>query len=101
VREWQRNLNYAAAGVVGAALVELTTGRGHSRPQTLARLVAGGLVAAAYANLVPRESWGPRSAAAFARLPLVHALGAGLAQAGDLELAASAGLAGMALRLIR
>jgi hypothetical protein len=98
---WQRNVNYAAAGVLAAALVELAAGRGHGRAQTLGRVLSGGAVALAYANLVPRSAWGLRSAAAFAQLPLVRTLEAGLGHSRGPALAAATGLAGVALRLVR
>ena len=99
MQPWQRNVNYAAAGVLAAAVVELVAGQGHSRAQSLGRVLAGGAMAAAYANLVPRSNWGLRSGAAFAQLPLVGVLGAHLGAARGLELTASGALSGWALRL--
>jgi hypothetical protein len=96
---WQSNLEYVAAGALAAGLVELAAGRGHTRAQTLGRVLAGGALAAAYANFVPRASWGVRSGAAFAQSPMVRALDSALGAAAGLEMAAAGGLAGMVLRL--
>ncbi|HUX66800.1 MAG TPA: hypothetical protein VMV31_04855 [Terriglobales bacterium] len=71
--EWERNLQYAAAGVAAAAAVEMLAGAGHSAGERLGRCLAAGGVAVAYGHLVPRGYWGVRSGMAFARLPPVRA----------------------------
>lgn len=100
---WQRELQYAAVGVISAVLVELGASVRQRAQPAASRgtrwgwlLLAGG-VAAAYAHLVPSAHWGLRSGAAFAQLPLVTALHSHVDAASSLKLAAWGALTGLAL----
>jgi hypothetical protein len=95
---WERNLQVAAAGIAAGALLELVIGKQRTRSASLRRCLLAGGVALAYAQLVPSTAWGPRSGAAFARLPWVRALGSSLGGAEPWEPAGWGGLTGWLLR---
>lgn len=94
-------MQFAAAGMVAAALVEATTGGQRPRRQSLGRCLGAGGAAFVYAHLVPAEQWGLRSGAAFAQLPWIASLESSLGGPRPLELASWGALTGLLLRLLR
>lgn len=98
---WQRRLQWAAAGVVVAAVMETLLGGAHSQRQSLERCFIAGGIAWLYAELVPGEQWGPRSGAAFAQQSWVASLDAGLGEERALERAGWGALTGLLLKLLR
>lgn len=104
-RRWKRELQYAAVGVVTAALIELFAtqleGARERRRPSLAKLLLAGGVAAAYAHLVPRQSWGLRSGAAFAQLPAVASVHSSLGGGSPLQLGVWGALTGLAMQWLQ
>jgi len=91
---WQYDLQYAAIGVLAAAAIEFFAPR-----HRLAPLLMAGVVAAAYAHMVPEPKWGARSGATFAQLPLVAGV-AGMGSDSRVRAGAWGGLTGILLRAI-
>ena len=103
MKGWRRDLQYAAVGIVTAAIIEVLTGAGEgagARRAEVGRVLLAGAIAAAYAHVVPAESWGARSGAAFAQLPMVVSAHASLGEAPPLRLGIWGALTGLALRLL-
>lgn len=101
MKAWERNLQVASAGILAGALLEIAVGRERTRSASLRRCLLAGGVALAYAQFVPSTDWGPRSGAAFARLPWVRALETSLGGVEALERTGWGGLTGWLLRWSR
>lgn len=84
---WLQNAALGILALSGLEILDVCLGRrplGHdaARPQRAAAYVLAGVLAGAYAWLVPRRDWGARSGLAFAQLPVVMALARAPGKAG-------------------
>ncbi|HXE31727.1 MAG TPA: hypothetical protein VN515_08000 [Terriglobales bacterium] len=105
MENWQREVQVLAVGITAAVAVEFLSrawsGEEHSPARKAGQLLLAGGMAAAYARLVPRSSWGLRSGAAFAQLPLVSTVHTRLSPAPPFPMTLWGALTGLALRAVR